>query len=54
MILTGLLMQTGAGEWLWRPLGNPTAARTTSFLDKDNKGFGLMQRDRAFEILSGS
>jgi len=45
----GLLMQTGAGEWLWRPLGNPTAARTTSFLDKDNKGFGLMQRDRAFE-----
>ncbi len=45
----GLLMQTGAGEWLWRPLGNPTTARITSFFDKDNKGFGLMQRDRTFE-----
>jgi periplasmic glucans biosynthesis protein len=45
----GLLVQTGAGEWLWRPLSNPTSARTTSFIDKDNKGFGLMQRDRAFE-----
>ncbi len=45
----GLLMCTGAGEWLWRPLFNPISARTTSFLDKDNKGFGLMQRDRAFE-----
>jgi glucans biosynthesis protein len=45
----GLLMQTGAGEWLWRPLSNPLSTQTTSFIDKDNKGFGLMQRDRAFE-----
>jgi glucans biosynthesis protein len=45
----GLLMRTAADEWLWRPLANPTAARTTSFLDKDLKGFGLMQRDRVFE-----
>jgi periplasmic glucans biosynthesis protein len=45
----GLLMQTGAGEWIWRPLGNPPAARATSFLDLDPKGFGLLQRDRTFE-----
>jgi periplasmic glucans biosynthesis protein len=45
----GLLMRTGADEWLWRPLANPTYTRTTSFLDNDVKGFGLMQRDRAFE-----
>jgi glucans biosynthesis protein len=45
----GLLMETGQGEWLWRPLGNPNSARNTSFLDKDPKGFGLMQRDRSFE-----
>jgi periplasmic glucans biosynthesis protein len=45
----GLLVQTGAGEWLWRPLNNPTAPRITSFLDKDNRGFGLMQRDRTWE-----
>jgi periplasmic glucans biosynthesis protein len=45
----GLLMRTGADEWLWRPLANPTSARTTSFLDNDLKGFGLMQRDRTFE-----
>ncbi|MFY9657013.1 MAG: glucan biosynthesis protein [Methylocystis sp.] len=45
----GLLMETGAGEWIWRPLRNPLSARTNSFLDKDIKGFGLLQRDRTFE-----
>ncbi len=45
----GLLMQTGAGEWIWRPLSNPASERTTSFLDRNVKGFGLMQRDRTFE-----
>ena len=25
----GLLIQTGAGEWMWRPLSNPRSARTT-------------------------
>lgn len=45
----GLLMQTGGGEWLWRPLGNPISARANCFIDKDPRGFGLMQRDRAFE-----
>jgi glucans biosynthesis protein len=45
----GLLMMSGAGEWIWRPLSNPIRARTTSFTDSNNKGFGLLQRDRTFE-----
>jgi glucans biosynthesis protein len=45
----GLLIQTGAGEWIWRPLVNPLRARTSSFMDSNLRGFGLLQRDRAFE-----
>ncbi len=45
----GLAMYTGSGEHIWRPLFNPPSVRTNSFLDKNPKGFGLMQRDRAFE-----
>jgi periplasmic glucans biosynthesis protein len=44
----GLFVHNGAGEWLWRPLRNPNIAKTTAFLDKDVKGFGLLQRDRSF------
>ena len=44
----GLAMWTGAGERLWRPLNNPTSVMTNSFLDANPKGFGLLQRDRAF------
>lgn len=45
----GLLMRTGAGEWLWRPLGNPPRERVSSFLDTNPRGYGLLQRDRTFE-----
>ncbi len=45
----GLQIQTGEGEWIWRPLANPPGIRTTSFIDRSCKGFGLMQRDRAFD-----
>jgi periplasmic glucans biosynthesis protein len=45
----GLAIWTGAGERIWRPLNNPPTVRTSSFLDKDPKGFGLLQRDRNFE-----
>lgn len=45
----GLLMHTRAGEWLWRPLRNPSQTSIVSFFDKDVRGFGLMQRDRTFE-----
>lgn len=42
----GLALFTGAGERLWRPLNNPTRVVTSSFLDKNPRGFGLLQRDR--------
>jgi periplasmic glucans biosynthesis protein len=45
----GLLMHSGSGEWIWRPLRNPKQQTVSAFLDKDIKGFGLMQRDRLFE-----
>ncbi|MBI5768202.1 MAG: glucan biosynthesis protein G [Verrucomicrobia bacterium] len=45
----GLLLFTGAGEWLWRPLTNPKATRVSSFADENPRGFGLLQRDRKFE-----
>lgn len=45
----GLLMQTGAGEWIWRPLRNPKEISVSAFLDANPRGFGLMQRDRTFE-----
>ena len=44
----GLMVATGDGEWLWRPLINPNAPLTTSFSMRELKGFGLMQRDRSF------
>lgn len=44
----GLAIQTGNGERLWRPINNPPRVMTSSFVDKDLKGFGLMQRDRDF------
>ena len=45
----GLLLHTGAGEWIWRPLRNPAVKSVSSFLDNAPRGFGLMQRDRTFE-----
>ncbi|HEX2012071.1 MAG TPA: glucan biosynthesis protein G [Roseateles sp.] len=44
----GLMVATGEGEWIWRPLINPSGTLTTSFAMKGLRGFGLMQRDRAF------
>ena len=45
----GLLIHTGSGEWIWRPLSNPAQPAISAFLDKDVRGFGLIQRDRSFE-----
>ncbi|RZI88578.1 MAG: glucan biosynthesis protein D, partial [Variovorax sp.] len=45
----GLAMWSGKGERIWRPLNNPLQTRTSSFNDKTPRGFGLLQRDRAFE-----
>lgn len=44
----GLMIHAGSGEWVWRPLRNPMIARTSSFVDKDVQGYGLLQRDRVF------
>src|SRR6185503_1709478 len=44
----GLMVATGEGEWIWRPLINPQRTLTTSFAMGDVRGFGLMQRDRDF------
>jgi len=44
----GLLLHTGAGEWIWRPLSNPAQVRISAFSDASPRGFGLLQRDREF------
>jgi glucans biosynthesis protein len=45
----GLLVNSGTGEWLWRPLRNPAQMEMSAFLDRNIKGFGLIQRDRNFD-----
>ncbi len=42
------LMVAADGEWLWRPLINPKQTTVNSFTARELKGFGLMQRDRAY------
>lgn len=45
----GLAIHNGAGERLWRPLANPASAvQVSAFQDSNPRGFGLMQRHRAF------
>ncbi|GGK21388.1 glucan biosynthesis protein [Salinarimonas ramus] len=44
----GLALWTGAGERLIRPLNNPPVVVTSSFVDENPRGFGLVKRDRAF------
>ncbi|MCW7539822.1 glucan biosynthesis protein G [Aquabacterium sp. A7-Y] len=44
----GLMVATGGGEWIWRPLVRPNRPLATSFAMRELRGFGLMQRDRAF------
>jgi glucans biosynthesis protein len=44
----GLMIHNGAGEVIWRPLANPKALQVSAFSDRDPRGFGLMQRARAF------
>jgi glucans biosynthesis protein len=50
----GLMVATGDGEWLWRPLLNPKQTLTTSFSMRQLRGFGLMQRDRNFSSYEDS
>jgi glucans biosynthesis protein len=45
----GLLIHSGTGEWIWRPLRNPKEVAVSAFVERNPRGFGLMQRDRTFE-----
>ncbi len=45
----GLSIQSGTGEWIWRPLQNPSRLLVTSFALNNPQGFGLMQRYRKFD-----
>lgn len=45
----GLMVATGSGEWIWRPLLNPRELLITSFQDTNPRGFGLVQRDLDFD-----
>ncbi len=45
----GLSVHAANGEWIWRPLVNPKRLLVTSFATANPLGFGLMQRDRAFD-----
>ncbi|HEY8565973.1 MAG TPA: glucan biosynthesis protein D [Beijerinckiaceae bacterium] len=45
----GLALWTGAGERIWRPLNNPSRTIASAFSDRSPRGFGLLQRDRAFD-----
>ena len=44
----GLAGLTGRGQRVWRPLINPPAVQVSEFPDAAPRGFGLMQRQRAF------
>lgn len=45
----GLLMKHANGEVDWRPLRNPPRMAVSRFLMENPAGFGLIQRDRAFD-----
>ena len=47
-ISSGLLLWAGKGEQVWRPLANPRELQISVFSDSGPRGFGLMQRGRAF------
>jgi len=45
----GVLLNTGKGDWRWRPLEQEPFLQTYQFSDENPKGFGLLQRDRDFQ-----
>ncbi|AJE47138.1 glucan biosynthesis protein [Celeribacter indicus] len=45
----GLEIHAANGERIWRPLNNPPRTMASEFSAPGVKGFGLMQRERAFE-----
>lgn len=45
----GMLVVDGGGEWLWRPLVNPSELASNSLYMNNPRGFGLIQKDRDFD-----
>lgn len=45
----GLMIEMESGEWIWRPLRNPTGLVVNAFEADNPRGFGLMQRDLNFD-----
>jgi glucans biosynthesis protein len=45
----GLALWSGSGERIWVPLSNPSVNRTNALRADHVKGFGLLQRDQAFD-----
>ena len=50
----GLLIHTGAGEWIWRPLSNPAAPSVSTFLDNNPRGIRAPPARPEFQRLRGS
>lgn len=46
---SGLAVERGNGERLWRPLVNPHNLQISAFMDQAPRGFGLIQRRRDFD-----
>ncbi|RDZ27872.1 glucan biosynthesis protein [Lysobacter silvisoli] len=44
----GLALINGRDEQIWRPLHNPSTVQESAFEDRGPRGYGLMQRKRAF------
>lgn len=44
----GLALLTGRDEHIWRPLANPHDLQISAFVDTNVRGYGLLQRKRAF------
>lgn len=44
----GLIIESGTGERIWRPLVNPLGLRISNFQVENPRLFGLLQRDRIF------
>jgi glucans biosynthesis protein len=45
---SGLAIQVGADDHVWRPLANPRDLQISAFTDTSMRGYGLLQRERAF------
>jgi glucans biosynthesis protein len=45
----GLLIESRSGEWIWRPLDNPSKLRINSFFVGTPKSFALLQRDDHYD-----